>query len=356
MNAQKLRARLGALLLGSLSLLAAAPAWASYVNLGPASDYNIFLFGDNTQYNSDVEGPLAVGGNVDFTTKGTGFTVASKMPSSGVNLVVGGNYKNQWYSLGGGMLVNGNVDWMGPTVSGSVSVNGSANFHNSGGSIAGPVNVVGTYSAPGYFPPNAANPSVTPLPFDFDEVRSYLESQSTSLASLAPNGATEIFFNQVHLTAAGPSDALYVFNVLGSQLANAAGAGLFIDAPAGSTVVVNIDGDAGSFHSMGIFLTGVERERVLYNFYEATSLYLNSISIEGTILAPYASIDFVNGQINGALIGNHLTGAGESHWHPFQGELPNPVPEPSTLALACCGAIGLWMGRVRLTRAGRQPA
>ncbi|MBL9122619.1 MAG: choice-of-anchor A family protein [Planctomycetaceae bacterium] len=338
----RIRALTGALVWGSVLALGVSPAWAAFANLGPAGDFNLFLFGDNTQFNSDVEGRLAVGGNVDFTTKNSSFTVGSKSDPNGINLVVGGNFKNQWNTLTGGMIVNGNVDWMGPTITGAVNVNGNADFHNSGGSIGGPVNVVGTYTRPQWgFPPNAASPVVTPLPFDFAAVQSYLQSESAYLASLAPNGSKSIQFQQVHLTAAGPAEGLYTFNVTGAELTAAAGHGLFISAPAGSTVVVNVDGAANNFNSMGIFLTGVDRQHVLYNFSQSTSLFIDSISIEGTILAPYASVNFNNGQINGTIIANNLTGGGESHLHLFQGTLPSPVPEPSTLVLGACGALAL---------------
>ncbi len=350
-----MRTLVGALVWGSVLAIGTSAADAAFVNLGPAGDFNLFLFGNNTQYNSDVEGRLAVGGDVDFTTKGTSFTVASKGSNSDTNLIVGGSFKNQYNKLTGGMLVNGNVDWNGPTITGAVNVNGFgnkatgyANFGNSGGSIGGPLNVYGTYTRPQFgFPQNAANPSVTPLPFSFSEVQSYLKSQSAYLASLVPNGTTKIEFQQVHLTATGPSNSLYTFNVLGSDLTAAAGHGLFISAPAGSTVVVNVNGSANDFRTMGISLTGIDRQHVLYNFSQSTSLFIDQISIEGSILAPYASVNFNGGQLNGTLIANNLTGSGESHLHLFQGVLP--VPEPSTLALGGCGAVlaGLAMWRQR---------
>lgn len=293
-----MRTLVGALVWGSILAMGTSPAEATFANLGPAGDFNLFLFGNNTQYNSDVEGRLAVGGDVDFTTQGSSFTVASKGSTDNTNLIVGGNFKNNSNRLTGGMLVNGNVDWSQPTINGSVNssinVNGKADFHNNGGQISGKVNVVGAYNAPSYFPQNSASPVVTPLPFSFSDVQSYLQSESAYLASLTPNSTTKIEFQQVNLTATGPSNALYVFNVLGSDLAAAAGHGFSITAPAGSTVVVNVNGVADSFRSMGVSLNGVDNRHVLYNFNQATSLYIDSIAIEGSILAPYASVNFSN--------------------------------------------------------------
>lgn len=331
-----------AAIFGSLFVAAPFAAHASYVNLGPAGDFNVFVFGDNTQHDSDVEGRLAVGGNIDFTKNGSGFTVASKSSTNTDNLIVGGNYKNTWHSLQGGALVNGNVDWMGPTLNGRLNVNGNANFGNLGGTVVGPINVVGTYTAPNYFPPNANPPSVTSLPFDFAAVESYLLAQSNSLANLAPNGTTSINFGQITLNAAGPPSSLYVFDVSGADLA--VGNAFTVNAPAGSTVVVNIDGSSTSFKNMGITLNGVDRQHVLYNFHEANSLSVTSIGIQGTILAPKADVNFTNGAIDGTLIAKNLTGNGESHLYLFQGSLP-VVPEPATWILATLAALAIWKFR-----------
>ena len=318
------------------------PAQAGFVGLGPAVDFNVFVFGDDTQQNTDSEGRIAVGGNANFGP--SGYTVASSVSASTDNMIVGGNFSNVNNTVHGGLLVNGNVDWTTPSLTGRLAVNGYANFGNSGGTVAGPVNVVGTYTAPSYFPHNASPPSVTPLPFSFSDVKTYLQGESDYLSTIAPNGTTTISSQQVLLNATG-SSGTYVFDVHGSDLAAAAGHGLSITVPAvagGSTVIVNVDGTAGSFQSMGISLNGVDNQHVLYNFYQASSLTINTIGIEGTILAPGAAINFQGGQINGTLIGQSVTGSGEAHLHLFQGTLPSqPIPEPSTIVLAICGAVAL---------------
>jgi choice-of-anchor A domain-containing protein len=320
---------------------AVAPARASFVNLGPAGDFNTFVYQNNTQFNTDAEGRVAVGGNANFLP---GYTIASNMGNNTDNLIVRGNLTNQWNSVHGGVLVGGDLNWQGPTIFGRVNVNGNANFGNSGGTVSGPINVVGAYTAPNYFSPKVVPSTVTALPFDFDVVQNYLLSMSSSLAALSPNGTTTISFNQVHLQTINPLSTLVVFNVTGAQLANAAGAGLFINAPAGATVIVNVSGATDSMSSMGISLSGgVDKQHVLYNFYQASSLTINSIGVLGTILAPNANVNFAGGNIDGTMIAKNLSGSGESHWYPFLGNLPpiTPIPEPSTIALAGLGTLGL---------------
>jgi choice-of-anchor A domain-containing protein len=332
------------LLLAAAMCVAATPAEASYLNLGPAGDFNLFVFNDNTQSGSDSQGRVAVGGNALLGS----FTVASSMGNTTDNLIVGGNFSNTYTQLHGGLLVGGNLNWNTPTAFGRVAVNGNATF-TGGGSVAGPVNVVGTYSAPGYFPPNQ-NTGVNPFPFDFNDVESYLVSQAAYMASLPTNGTVDIdpWNGALTLTANNPADAYISFDLTGAEMADAAGGGLTINAPAGSTVVVNVTGPVSSMTSFGIFLNGVDKQHVLYNFHDATNLMINQIGVLGSILAPLADVNFAGGAIDGTIIANNLTGPGESHLFLFQGDLPlDPVPEPATVALGAMGLLALLAVRMR---------
>jgi choice-of-anchor A domain-containing protein len=317
--------------------LLTSSASAAFINLGPAGDFNVYVVNDNTQNGSDAQGKVAVGGNAYFGS----FTIGSNMPNNTDNLIVGGNLSNSGTQFHGGLFVNGNVNWAGPSIQGKATVNGNATF-TGGGTLVGPVSVAGTYTAPGYYPANQnVSHTPTPMPFSFSDASNYLVSEAQYLASLPANGTTTISFNQVHLTANNPADSYVSFNVTGAQMAAAAGAGLFIDAPVGSTVVVNISGTADSMTNMGISLSGVDKQHVLYNFYEATNLTLSGIGVLGSILAPQANVNFT-GAIDGTMIAYNLTGPGESHNFLFQGNLPLlPVPEPSTVVLALCGMVGL---------------
>jgi choice-of-anchor A domain-containing protein/uncharacterized protein (TIGR03382 family) len=281
---------------------------------------------------------VAVGNNATLGS----FAVGSHMGSATDNLIVGGNLSNNGTMFNGGLLVGGNLNWSTPTITGRVAVNGNATF-TGGGSVNGPVSVVGTYSAPGYFPPNSST-AVNPFPFDFADVGSYLVSEAAYLASLPSNGSVAIdpWNGGLTLTANNPADAYISFNISGAEMADAAGGGLTINAPAGSTVVVNVTGPVSSMTNMGISLNGVDKQHVLYNFHDATTLTLNGIGVLGSILAPLADVNFAGGNIDGTLIANNLTGPGESHLYLFQGGLPLlPVPEPTGLALAVAGLAGL---------------
>ncbi|BAZ08651.1 hypothetical protein NIES4071_04560 [Calothrix sp. NIES-4071] len=116
------------------------------------------------------------------------------------------------------------------------------------------------------------------------------------------------------------------------------------------STVVNVSGKDISLKNFGFNIAGTTRGKILYNFFEATSITAEGIGIEGSILAPLAKFNFNNGQINGNLIVASLSGTGESHNYLFDGDLPdiatNPdpktVPEPaSILGLALLTGIAI---------------
>jgi choice-of-anchor A domain-containing protein len=327
-----------------VSLLPAS-TFAAMVDLGPAGDFNVYVLGNNTQFGTDSHGPIAVGGDALFG----GYNIASQMNSSSDSLVVGGNFSNTSNQIQGKMYVGGSSNWATPTINGNVYVNGNATF-TGGGSVNGTMTVGGTYSAPGYFPtPTVAT---TPLPIDFAATNAYLIEMADNLTSLAPTDATSINgfgYVTLNVTSGG---SFASFDLTTAQLAGATGQGLTINAPAGTTVVVNVDGPMATMSSFGIFLNGgVDEHEVLYNFADATSLAISGIGIRGTVLAPRANVAFNSGNIDGTMIAGNLSGQGESHLFLFNGHLPPPsnIPEPSSVMLVALGALAAWGARGRIS-------
>ncbi|MBR8833487.1 MAG: choice-of-anchor A family protein [Stigonema ocellatum SAG 48.90 = DSM 106950] len=276
---------------------------ANATGLGIASDYNVFTFGDFNEQNTDIEGKLAAGGNINFV----GNSIGNKLAANSGNVLVAG--KN--LTLTNGQVNNGNAIYGGNAyISSEGFTNGKASRGN---------------------------------PIDFSAAAQELKSLSLDLASLSATGNTKVQYGGISLT--GTDSQLNVFNLDSSTLSNANN--FQINSNAGSTVVVNISGTSVSLKNFGFNILNTDKQHILYNFYQATSITDYNVGIEGSILAPLANFAFNGGNVEGNVIVNSLTGVGESHNYLFQGNLPSKrkVPEPNNLL-----GLGLIAAILRLSR------
>ena len=335
-------ARLGAV--GLLALVGGA-SHASAATLGTAGQYGEFILGNSTRSNVDAQGKVAVGGNANFTN----FTVASQQATNTTNLVVGGTLNASSATVKGHVVTGGNATYTTPTVNGNFSSNGSLTLGS--GTVNGDVRYGTTFNQNGTTVSGSiTGPVATPLPIDFAAEGAYLKALSTAqVSALDPTPLSQ--WSQLFVT--GVAGANY-YNVTAAQIVGASG-GFVIDAPAGSTVVLNVTGSGFTFPNTGFTLNGgITVDRVLWNFYDAAAITLAG-STHGTFLAPLADITTTYGGFNGNLIAGSLTGSIETHTMDygggpptfFTGELrptPIPTPEPTSaglLAVAAIGGVGL---------------
>lgn len=279
--------------------LALSVGAASAANLGVANDYNVFVLGDASQQWTDSEGSVAIGGNATYQ----GYGVASSSANS----------------LGIGLAVAGNLDYQnGQVFNGNVYVGGSAHIYNGGNIQHGSL--------------------VNGNPIDFAAAGNYLKSSSAAWSALANTGSVANNWGTITLT--GTSNTLNVFNVAGADM-NSCNT-LNINAPVGSTVLVNVSGISDFFGNRGVNLTGVSANNVLYNYFEAKSLTISGVGVKGSLLAAEAAVDFSSANIDGTLIAASVRGGGEAHNYAFTGDI-TAVPEPSSIlaALSVLGPVGL---------------
>ncbi len=247
--------------------------------LGVANGFNVFVLQSVAQNGSDVEGRLAAGTSAQLAN----YSVGAALPGPSGDVLV----------VGGALIFNGGTVHHGDVVYGTSLSQSSLDVPD--GTIR------------------------QGAPIDFAAEGAALESYSQQLGSLSANGTTEIPpWNAIQLTGTDPD--LNVFTVPASALS--AASSLSITAPAGSSVVVSFTGTSAVGQYMGFSLSGVTRDHVLYNFPEATSLILQGVGVEGSVLAPFADVQFNNGQINGTLVSRTLQGNGQSNDGLFGGCLP----------------------------------
>jgi len=296
---------LGATAALSLSI----PAQAAL--LGPAQDFNVFVFED-LNVNADAHGRVAVGGNATLT----GFGTASELPAAGAGdtLIVGGDL-----NYNGGQVFEGDVVVGGTVISAPSIRNGTLKSGN---------------------------------PINFAEAEQFYQDYSTQLGNLAANG-TVIKESWGELRLTGNSSDLNVFELGASDLASATSFHLNFDS--NSTVLVNVTGNPFALDSNNKISNfqmnlngnpnGAGADRVLFNFVDATVLKSENLSWQGSVLAPLADYNpFLNGHINGQVVAKSITGT-SSEFHivapntgssvMFEGNLPDSepesVPEPLTI-------------------------
>jgi len=264
--------------------------------LGAATGDNVFVSGNFTSTASDTQGRLAAGGDVSLTNYSVGATLTPA--DAGSDALIAGGALN----FHAGVVAYGNAVSQGR----------------------------GTLDGVTFAPGNGYRQGAV---LDFGTAAHALHTIATANAALPVNGTTAFQYNQLTLT--GTDARVNVFAVSGADLSMANS--LTVNAPAGSTALVNVSGDAIRLQSEGFALRGVDRTHVLYNFPQATTLTLRNMGIDGSILAPSAAIAFDNGAITGQLIGASFTGPGQANNAPFAGCLPasSATPTPTPTPASC---------------------
>lgn len=265
--------------------------------LGKAIDYSIFMLGD-------------------INLGSSGFTSEGRIASAG-NIVL-----NSGYSIGTSKSTTEDVLIAGNTI----------DIKTNGGTIHG--NVV--YGINKLIPDNTDIKGTVrqDLPIDFKATRDQLYKLSSSIAALTANGTTIAQSGGINLT--GSNKDLNVFKISDSDLNDTTN--IKVEVPTKSTVIINVSGSALKLGNAGISLIGVPSNQIIYNFYEATTLYISNIYLEGSVLAPKAAMTLNNGTYIGNYIGASLEPASQGFNFksvPFSGTLPstmvttNPIPDPN---------------------------
>lgn len=230
-----------------------------------ARAYNVLVGGDFTAGYSDTEGWLAAGGDLTVWH----YSIAL-LNADDTGAVVGGDAEISDASVHGDLAAQGRV-----------TLNNAGLYHSGG---RGRVQ--------------------TDLPFAFSDVMSDLRVASAELADWSPTGTTEVT-SWYAITLTGSSHGMNVFDVNARDISRAVS--LTIDVPYGADVLINVAGSDPHFGNFAIFPTDLDPSRVLFNAPDATAIQIEAFAFTGSLLAPWASIDFDNGQFNGSLwAGEHL--------------------------------------------------
>ncbi len=265
----------------TLNITCVVDRFSSTYNLGIASDYNVFCLKDMNQPSCDTEGRVAAGNNAFFAN----YSVGDKLDTlSGVTdvLIVGNDLIFESGAIYNGNVVFGNLTNL-PIF--QVSIN------------------------------NGTLRQDSVINFAAAEVE--LKTLSNMLKGYSINGTTTLTNSELSLTGTNP--LFNSFSVTKEQL-NAA-TDFILNVPNGSVVLVNISGNGIEWKG-GHVVHGTAKNNVLYNFYDAVNLEIRNIDIQGSVLAPFADLEFPSGLISGQVIAKNISGQGQFNWHKFLGDIP----------------------------------
>lgn len=146
----------------------------------------------------------------------------------------------------------------------------------------------------------------------------------------------------------GTGSGVNVFNITGSEWASL---GKLTFSGPGTGAIVNVSGTSLS-RFVNLDFGNLAVDQVIFNFYEATSVSMGGMHVNGSILAPSALVTLNGGSVSGSVVadrfhsaGTHVGGIGFNGYNsPI-----TAVPEPSTWAMLILGfgAVGAAMRRRR---------
>lgn len=288
------------------AFLASAPAFAAPLTLEETlGTFNLVT--ESYTGNQEVEGRTYVDSSISNVNGQFGFVTPTDSESYAA-LTVNGD------------IVNSNINLTTTTqavVSGSV-VNSNI---NNGTAVTG----------------------ATDLPsFDFDVFR----AESLSLRDL--DTTTQADISDQNKKVFGGSSVVNV------SLSDLSSGGYTFDFSHGGPIIINVSGTSGSFGMNGLGLSEADASRVIWNFYEAETISVNS-SIFGHVLATEAVMTGFNGSTEGTVIAKSVTLTnGELHQVAWNDTLPGgsntpvvPLPAGGVLLITGLGAMTVMRRRRR---------
>ncbi len=337
--------KLTAFALSALTLMAAVPSHAAPISAEDLLETYNGVTSGNFNSNQEVEGRLYVGGNLTGNTIQTGFVALQPGPAQNVvikgnttigkisgkgEIVIGGNGNNTTLEESGGNL----TAFIGGTYSG---------VHNQ-------VDVFTNQSGPVF---EAKFPDI-----DFPGLAAYSTYLSTLTGALwnTPDPNNRVLVSSPNaVQSEGTNWIASRVTVLFATMAQLATGSLSVSGlDSDETIIVNVSGTSGTWQLNGVGDAKSKAKNILWNFYEATSLSVNS-AIIGSVLAPNAAMSGFSGSTEGSVIAKSIDlSNGELHYQPFAGDLPDqpsvnpppaPVPLPAGLPLLLAALGGLALVR-----------
>lgn len=302
--------------------------------LGDAKDFSIFIFNNHTQSSVDCEGAVAVGNKATYVNLSLGsFLATSEGISTSKNDLVVGNFVD----------ITGGTNFSGNSILQTIDDSAIISYTMTNNNVTPPQPNLMQLNCP-----------VDDNCIDFTANQSNLISLANNIANYTdPVGESHIgtvevlnpYYLQLQLT--GNNNDYNVFFIdygqllLDYPLINSFNQ-FIINAPDDSSVIIvanyettspsvrNIDFKNGNIvwnnYTLGndhnSLNNTTKNQHLFWCFPDCTDLNISNYQFAGTILAPIANSIVSQGQVNGSIISENLTGSGEVHYYLYQGTLP----------------------------------
>lgn len=284
--------------------------WAFCDPFGPAHVFNALIFGNFEAVGGDTDGRLAVGGRAKIPG---GYSVGYGIYGHPIEENFGGTTDM--------FIVGGDLE------DGAWGVNGNV-VH--GGERTGPVrrmphgNVVRkvspvTFRNDGNVPSDGSGAT-------FADLRERLEERSERFAGMPDRGVVSVLSEPYSLRLTGNDSELNVFNISAS-IWNGTSKGIYVLAPEGSTVLINVTGPKIEIRNSSMEVIGTTPEHVLVHYVDATNIVTSGFTHTASVLAMHADAALTGGSIDGRAVfgGSVSTSMGfEFHNFHFVGEICPP--------------------------------
>ncbi|NLX59643.1 MAG: choice-of-anchor A family protein [Phycisphaerae bacterium] len=320
-------------------LLLSQPALADAID--PFDYFSVYSLGDigtsGRRFQATFSGTAGAAGNVHLSS-------SSILPAStaGYALHVGGDLSAQYSTTFGGLTeAGGQIGMNGVIVRGDLHAGGSiSDFGWGGATIQGSAYAAGTVTFSNRVSvqgTHAGAPYESHV--DHQVVSACFRDTSSYIGGLSSTGSVNNYYGNLIFTG---QSGLNVVEIDQQTLRNAWG--FTIIAPEDSVVLINVlDTTVSLDNTTWVLQGGIERQSVLLNMPHAVNLTLSQTNAVN-ILAPWATTEFLQGNVDGMLVvgnlygGGHVTGGGTFD--------ASTVPEPATLSMLVLGGLALlWRRR-----------
>jgi choice-of-anchor A domain-containing protein len=302
--------------LSAVSLLGASLVAVSSASAGSLMNTFNVIVTENLQGVAEIEGRTFVGGNLAISNAAQfGFRLTNtQVAQQGDALVVGGNITSQ--NAGTVKVFKGNL-----RLGGTVPSSNVVEFHGGGSN-------------------QAFNYNVQDVKNELSSFSTFLRNLPSTTPTFAANGNGNGVANLAGGTTTGNFSALSIN--ANSLFGSGKNYNIRVNPGTTGVLVINVAGTSINWSNGANMIqpaTDEARSRIIWNFYEATSIHVGGKAFLGSLLAPLANLTSSGGDFNGSVAVRSMNISAEVHNPTYSGG-GEPINSAIVIPLPGAGVAG----------------